>query len=169
MTRNYLLFLGKNVKDRVTGATGIVTSVKEGISGNFQISIQAKSVDGTVIPDATYCDVHMVEELDVGLSADVTLPTNPTTIPIGAKVRDITGFEGMTTNKSTYLNGCEFFWVESIRIDEKSKPVVDWLNAERLTLVNAPITKVDSKPTKAGLKTGGPNTKVMANLKAPRP
>lgn len=167
-TPSHLAMLGKRVEDRVTGAIGLVTSVKESISGSIQVSIQAKSPDGSIIPEAMYCDIHMIVELDAGLSADVTKPTNPTTIPIGSKVRDITGFDGIATNKSTYLNGCEFFWVEGIKVDKKTKPTLEWVNAERLTVVDAPVVKVESKPTEAGVKTGGPNTKTMKRQSAPR-
>jgi hypothetical protein len=163
-----LELLGKNVEDRVTGAKGLVTSVKIGITGNIQVAIQSKSVDGVAVPDATYCDIHLVTVIDDGVSADITLPVNPTTIPIGAKVRDITGFEGITTNKGVFLNGCEFFIVESIRVDEKSKPTMEWLNANRLTQVDAPVAKVEVKKAENGKVPGGPNERTMARQSVPR-
>ena len=104
--------LGMCVRDKVTGYQGIVTVKTEMTNGCVQMGIQPQSKNNAM-PDAHFIDIHLLEVVDEGVSRDIPPVDDTVTINLGEHVRDIvSNFEGITTEKVTYQNGCVYFIVQ---------------------------------------------------------
>lgn len=154
--------LGQTVRDLVTGFTGVATSRLDHLNGNVQYAVMPKQKEGeNTFPEAVYLDHHMLEVLDDGVSAKVTkavaLPLTLQTL--GVEVRDrITGFVGITTQKSTYMNGCVSFDV--ISKDKKKRGAeTSWFEFSRLEFIGAGEQAIAVKP--AADVPGGPPQRVQ--------
>lgn len=98
--------LGMMVRDPATNLTGIAMFKAELISGTVQYAIQSPG-DGESVKDAFYVDDFMLEHVGEGVSARCPAPDPAATFPLGAELEDeITGFKGIATDRTTYLNGC---------------------------------------------------------------
>lgn len=63
-TDQYLQFLGKTVKDKVRGTTGVVISVCFDLSGCVQAAIAPPADKDGKTTDANWCDVQRLSEVD---------------------------------------------------------------------------------------------------------
>lgn len=73
-------------------------------------------------------------------------------INLGDKVRDkITGFVGIVTSKTTFLNGCVQFGVQGKTDKENKMPDAIGIDEQSLELLNPP------KDKKSEERNGGPN------------
>ncbi len=59
--------LGNEVKDKVTGFTGIATSRIEYLNGCKQICIKPKMVKDSKMPDGEYIDIQQIEVVGEGV------------------------------------------------------------------------------------------------------
>jgi len=103
-------YLGKTVRDRISGVTGIADQYIEKLSCASQYAIQPLG-DGKTLPDSWAFDVINLEVVD-GPTIDVVPADASVVVKLGDKVRDvIVGTEGVAVKRATYINGCVFFTV----------------------------------------------------------
>lgn len=76
---------------------------------------------------------------------------------IGDQVSDrISGFEGITTGRTEYLNGCRQFLVRPSGLDDTGKPREGvWIDEQNLTVTLAQVLP-DPFRTDPTVKAGGP-------------
>lgn len=79
-------------------------------------------------------------------------------IQIGDRVRDmISGFAGIVTGKTEYLNGCRQFSVSPEQLDKDGKPIdALWIDEQSLSIVKSGI-RPNPFATAAQPAVGGPN------------
>lgn len=72
-------------------------------------------------------------------------------VKLGSKVRDvITGFEGIATGRTVYLNGCVHVLVTRGVVDEKGMPVSDWFDEQRVQTLEVGAFKAQPSEATAG-------------------
>ncbi len=106
--------LGNEVRDVITGFTGIAIQRSEMLSGTVQIAVQPRSKEGETdkMPDAINIDVQLLEFVSDGIADRATQPDN-VTLALGVEVKDlITGMTGITIEKTVYINGCVRYGVQ---------------------------------------------------------
>lgn len=161
--------LGSKVRDKITGFEGVATSRHFGMAGELQIGVQppvakdklSEHPEGIVIDEAT------IEVIGAGESALAT-PVTETKIKLGEMVEDnVTGFRGIATTRSEFMNGCVFFSVQGKAVKKGDAPP-KWQRFEhfRLKKVGAGISASLPKPVKAAAKAapvkrpGGPSRRI---------
>lgn len=159
--------LGQKVKDATTGFKGIAIIKTLHMNGNVQYGIQPEVEKGSkAYPDAINLDNHLLDVVDDGVSDRTTEVTHITDIELGNTVEDIvSGVKGIVTEKSTYMNGCEFFMV--ITKEDPKKPGTStkgWVPAIRLKKVNDGIVEKlpEVKKAESGKLPGGPASRVAS-------
>ena len=95
--------------------------------------------------------VHRIETPEEAVALVFTQET-VMTIKLGDRVRDtISGFEGICTGRSVYLNGCVHVWVAPTELDKDGDMrKAQWIDEPQLEIV-----KKEKK--KAAKPTGGPS------------
>ena len=153
--------LGSLVTDLQSGYEGTATARIELFSGNVQYTITPKAAKGTEkFPEQVNFDAVTLKIKGKGISEMAQEPQS-CTIAIGDEVECIlTGFKGVVSMKSTFMNGCVYFDV--LRPEGKGKKdgaaESMFISSTRLKLVKA--KKVT--PIKASIKApGGPSTRAM--------
>lgn len=72
-------------------------------------------------------------------------------VKLGSKVRDtITGFEGIATGRTVYLNGCVHVLVTRQTVDEKGSPVAEWFDEQRVKTLEEGAFKPEPSEATAG-------------------
>lgn len=155
-------FLGNEAKDKVTGFTGIITSVMKYPNGNLMMGIQPRIKEGEdKVQDALYFDHNIIEILGPGLSELVVEPEIEA-FDIGDTVDHVnTEFKGTVTTITWYMSGCAQYTVTAPRVNKESGlPVTSSFLTEMLkkTGENSTLKETVQK------KTGGPNLKVQRQL-----
>jgi hypothetical protein len=153
-------FLGKTIRDEVTGLTGTCTQIAEMFNGNVQCAIQPKSKDGTEFPEAKLTDASFVEVVDVGLSERI--PELKTSIfRVGDKVKDkVLGIEATVVERGYFMDGCCYVTVLTTNKDKDLKGTSTFQHEERFDLVKA--DNVKRSVLEAGIKPpGGPSRSAM--------
>ncbi len=98
--------LGMKVRDPVSGLIGIATFKSEQISGTVQYAVTPQG-DGDKVHDGNFIDDFMLEHVDDGVSARTPAADPNAKFVLGAELEDtITGFKGIATDRTTYINGC---------------------------------------------------------------
>jgi hypothetical protein len=153
--------LGSLVTDLQSGYEGTATARIELFSGNIQYTITPKAAKGSEkFPEQVNFDAVTLKVKGKGIS-DLTQEPQPVGIAIGDEVQCIlTGFKGVASMKSTFMNGCVYFDVlkpeGALKKDGNAESM--FISSTRLKLVKA--KKVT--PIKASIKApGGPNTRAM--------
>src|ERR1035437_8713774 len=157
--------LGNTVRDAITGYTGIAMQIVEMLGGTVQFCVQGrvdKSKLDQPFPGGENIDVHMLDFVDEGVAARVTVPTAPSVIQLGEKVKEsVTGFVGVATSKHTFANGCVYFNVTpEMSKDDKEKgtaPQPSFFSETRLSKVDDGVVKkvFSSMSSTSGLSAGG--------------
>ena len=152
---------GWNVRDPITGLTGVVTNICERITGNIQAAIQPQG-DGTSIPESYYIDDHVLEMIDEGFADKLPAIDSSVSIELGQRVRcTISGISGIAVEAIAMQNGCVFFTINTgldSKGDSRKPEIVDHL---RLVRVDEGVSPKSAEPArKSG--TGGPNQIVPA-------
>ena len=152
--------LGCTAVEQASGVEGTVISRMETFNGNTQYAIQPKTGKENKLPEAWNFDAALVKYKGVGISAQAT-PAQATDIQVGDEVEDIiSGHKGICASKTTFINGCVYFDVQSKgnaakKIDATSM----FISCTRLKKVSKdtlkPIVPKGEKPT------GGPATRAM--------
>lgn len=156
--------LGNTVRDIATGMQGFATSKVEFMTGNVQFIVQPPVKDGAFV-DGLGFDAQQLDYVDDGIASRVTPAPKETGIVLGSKVKDIvTGYAGIATRKTTFLNGCVYFTVIA-PIDKDGSIKEDFVEFKRLETVGEgvidKIAKKLAKDAPAALKSGGPVTRLM--------
>ena len=153
--------LGSIIVDLQSGYEGTATARVELFSGNVQYTVTPSVKKGCEkFPEQVNFDAATVKVKGKGISALAQEP-QPTGIAIGDEVECIlSGFKGIASMKSTFMNGCVYFDV--LRPEGKGKKdgaaESMFISSTRLKLVKA--KKVT--PIKASIKApGGPSTRAM--------
>lgn len=152
--------LGCIAVEQSSNVEGTVVSKNETFNGNTQYAIQPKAGKDNKLPDAWNFDAALVKYKSKGISDQAT-PPQATDIQVGDEVEDIiSGHKGIASSKTTFLNGCIFFNVESKgNALKKIDANVMFLSCVRLKKVSKatlkPLVPKGEKPT------GGPATRAM--------
>lgn len=150
--------LGNTVRDLTTGYEGVAINRTSFMNGTIQYNIQPKANGGTTYPDAISIDEHLMEVIDEGLASRATPQTFESPIILGNKVKClVTGFEGIATMKTEYLNGCAAYFVVGKVNDNHEVPEL-WIDQHKLKVSGKGIAEEVNKPAKAanGKTPGGP-------------
>lgn len=152
--------LGSIIVDLQSGYEGTATARVELFSGNVQYTVTPSVKKGCEkFPEQVNFDAATVKVKGKGISALAQEP-QPTGIAIGDEVECIlSGFKGIASMKSTFMNGCVYFDVTKPENATKKQPAESmFISSTRLKLVKA--KKVT--PIKASVKApGGPSTRAM--------
>lgn len=152
--------LGSIIVDLQSGYEGTATARVELFSGNVQYTVTPSVKKGCEkFPEQVNFDAATVKVKGKGISALAQEP-QPTGIAIGDEVECIlSGFKGIASMKSTFMNGCVYFDVTKPENATKKQPAESmFISSTRLKLVKA--KKVT--PIKASVKApGGPFTRAM--------
>lgn len=149
--------LGKKLRDKVSGFTGIASTRNDFMTGNTQFNLTTKVGEDGTSKDMSF-DIHQLEFVsDEGITV-IEAPTD-TGITLGEEVEDIvTGVKGIATLKYTFLNGCIYYNVSTTDAKETKDLFVEY---RRLVRVGPGVTEKITKRTEATpKKTGGPSFKV---------
>ena len=152
--------LGDTVRDRISGFSGIAIQTLQFLNGNVQIAIQPKQKEGEVsYPDAMFIDQHTVEVVEKGTLEFV--PAVETEIDLGDRVRDIAcGFEGVTIQKATYINGCVSFAIMPKVTKKHPLPDYYWIDHGRLERIDFGISHIAVELKGEKKAPGGPAQRV---------
>ncbi len=160
--------LGMTVRDPATNLVGQADMKCELLSGTTQYAIQPKG-DGKTIPERYYVDDFLLEFVDDGISARVPTPDGNDPYSLGEKLEDtVTGYTGIATQRSTFLNGCVHYHLQRSLADTKGKTLLEELpqgasfDYKRLKTIGKGVSQKDEatgEPVKTPkAKTGGPTT-----------
>lgn len=155
-----VLKLGVKAKDAVSGLTGIVTAKVIQMSGNIQYQISPEG-DGKTMDGGYAFDQHQIDVIDAGLSDRAgTPPAGFTPIKLGSEVEcKITGFKGIATEETHFLNGCVYYFVAPKAKKKTEYPSGILINSDRLKIKGKPV--VEAKPA-TEKTTGGPATRITS-------
>lgn len=110
---------GMRIKDLTTGLTGICQARSDLLAGSIQFDITPEG-DGKTVPDGRMVDWQMLAIVDDGLKHAASPPDPNVTIRLGEQVKDeITGLEGIASDKITFFNGCVYFGITP-KIEKKT-------------------------------------------------
>lgn len=148
--------LGMVVRDPASGLTGIANMKSQMISGTIQIAIVPQG-DGKTMPDGHFVDDFMLEYVGEGVSKKAPAEDIGATFGLGVELEDsISGFKGLAVERTTYLNGCVHYTLQS---RERKKSIILKLISEparaqhfdykRLTQVGRGVADTLLKPKKA--------------------
>lgn len=144
--------MGNQVRDRVSGLTGIAIAQTLSLGGMIQWQISPEG-DGKTMPEGTFIDLAQIEYVGPGLAAMAT-PAAIFDAKLGDKVKDkVSGFTGTVVETVSYLNGCVNMVVTAVnpKGKETEAPTAVCFNATRLEVITEKVVE----PKKSG--TGGPS------------
>jgi hypothetical protein len=75
------LCLGLEMRDRITGATGIATAVTVWLTGCTRYAVQGPAGDDSKVPEANWSDRDALEIIGPGVKMDVQVPGGPSAPP----------------------------------------------------------------------------------------
>jgi len=129
-----MITLGYEVKDVITGFTGIVVAYAEHLHNCDRAAVQPRELkDGSPV-DALWFDVPQLEL--VGARSVPVQVAAILALKLGDEVADsLSPFKGKVTGIATWINGCRRVGVTPNKMKD-SHPVDDvWFAASQLTLV----------------------------------
>jgi hypothetical protein len=150
---------GITAKDLTTGIKGILVAKQTLIGGTVQFNLQfdssKKSTKACKYPAVFSIDAIQLAYVDPGIS-DCAVEPVPATLQLGEPVTDIiSGFKGVLTCETVFLNGCRYYTVEAKgegKLEDRSR----FLNEQRLQS-DGPTIIVKPKPR----GHGGPVTRAF--------
>lgn len=145
--------MGDEVKDLITGFTGIVTSISTYLHGMNQVGVQPPIDKEGKVPDCINFDIVSLKIL-CKTRVQPSKEVMNIAVSLGDRAKDpITGLAGTVISSTLFLNGCTRMGL-CPALDKDGKPQdTFYFAADRLVLV---------KPAKAPAserKTGGPMSK----------
>ncbi len=149
--------LGKKLRDKVSGFTGIANTRTDFMTGNVQFNLITKIGEDGLSKDQSF-DIHQLEFVsDEGITV-IEAPVD-TGVKLGEEYKDIiTGAKGIATLKCTFLNGCVYYTVSTKDAKDPKDMFVEY---RRLVRVGPGVIKQITEQVKASpKKTGGPSFKV---------
>lgn len=148
--------LGRKVRDKVTGFTGIATSWHDKFDGAPQIGISPPVDDKGNNVEALCFDVAQVEAVESKIHRTIeAVPPAPHSFNLGDEVRDtISGFVGKITDFTTFLNGCVYVQLQP-QTTKNEFPDRVHLPINRVELKN-PVKAPTEPPRRGGPVTRAP-------------
>jgi hypothetical protein len=152
--------LGCIAVEQASGVEGTVISMMETFNGNVQYAIQPKTGKDNKMPEAWNFDRALVKYKAKGISDQAT-PAQATDVQVGDEVEDIiSGHKGIAASKTTFINGCVYFDVQSKgNPAKKIEATAMFISCTRLKKTSKatlkPIMPKGEKPT------GGPSSRAM--------
>lgn len=158
--------LGMVVRDPATGLTGQADQKVELLSGTTQYTIQPMG-DGKTVPERYFVDDFLLEYVGPGVSDRVPAPDTGDSFALGQKMEDtVTGYVGISVQRTTYLNGCICYHLQKHISDTNGKTLLEDIpqsahfDYKRLRLVSDGVAQKDEqtgeKIKTPKSKTGGP-------------
>lgn len=139
------IFLGDEVKDLVSGFTGIAMTRHEYLNGCNRFTVQPKMDESHELPKAETFDEPQLELVAEGANRLGQGPASR--VKVGDKVRDIiSNYEGVVESRHVHLFGSDRFNVQA-QVDEAGKlPEYQTFDGPQLEVieagaVNLPIAK----------------------------
>lgn len=152
--------LGDLAREKVTGFSGVVTSMSYEMDGSIFVGLQPSTVENGKPADAFDFDIERIEVIESKHVIVNTSIETQKTVKIGAKYRDrVSGFEGICVGRVDFLGGCTRLSLRG-RVDKDNKlPEPMLLAVERAELVDdTPVKEAAERAT----KTGGPGKTDLA-------
>ena len=147
-----MIALGSQVKDIITGLTGVAIARTEWLYGCHRIAIESVDLKKDGKPsDSIWVDEQRVEKLD-GPSFAATVQ-KPCLIKLGSKVRDsLTGFEGIASARTECLYSNTTITIEPTKLYEGKPAEGHCFEVTRIELIqeSAPPVSKSSVATSGG-------------------
>lgn len=163
----YAARLGDRVKDRVSGFTGVVTSLHRYLQGCDRMTVQPPTGGDGKLLEASSFDAPDLEVIDAQLVPyhDRRDKSYTGDVELADKVRDrVSKFEGVAVARHIYLNGCDRISVQPI-VDKKDTALPDSkaFDAPQLEVIKREYIKYETS-TEERRRIGGPS-KFMPEMK----
>jgi len=148
--------LGDRVTEQVTGMTGILNAITTWYSGQVRVGILPEKKlgkDGLAPQDQMFDNTH-IKVIKAGVHKPVAVPQEALDhARLGDMVSDlITGFEGIITSETVWLNGCRRLGVRPSKFDRDGKPLpaeyFDWCEVKLIKRNALPVVPATVEPTK---------------------
>jgi hypothetical protein len=153
------IILGCIVKDVVTGFQGTVTARLDQANGNIMWGVTPTCGEDGKYPDAMFFDNVALDFIEPHLSERVIDP-GPIAFELGIKAKDkLTGFEGVTYERNTFMNGCVHYTLVGGELNKDGKPVQHIFDQGRIIPI-AGTTAAFEPPAPDAPRTGGPARRV---------
>ena len=171
--------LGKVIRDKVSGFTGVCCSKHDLFNGNVQWGIQPYVPDADKLAEANSFDFHQLEICEDQSRANGLVVVDPDPshlLNIGDEVEDVirSKLHGIINGRTTFINGCVYYDVvlKDYTIKDTLEPRV-FLPFQRLKVIGPGLNKKPflsrvlpekskpAEPVEAEIKpvrrTGGPS------------
>lgn len=155
--------LGDLGRDKVTGFSGVVTTLVHQMDGTILVGMQPPSTEAGRPADPYEFDVERIEVVTSGYAKIGNTDAVKAAIKIGAVYRDrVSGFEGVCTSRIDFLGGCTRLHLTG-KVDKDNKsPEPMNIPVERAELVDV---KPAAEAAKRKTPTGGPGKHEAAMMK----
>ena len=144
--------LGDQVKDTITGFTGVVVSQATFLNGCARINIQSQKLKEGVPTDPRWFDttqIKLVKANAIGAGPPLSFPN---LIELGDRGKDrVTGYQGIVVGRTTFLSSYPRVCLQSEKLLPDGQPTESqWFDEPQVELIKARVAPVT--PT----ATGGP-------------
>lgn len=149
--------LGVEVKDVVSGMTGISTSLFYKLSGSIMIGVQPPSDDGKMA-EAWTIDEAICQAVEGGRTIPAIDAGDPL-VALGHQVEDrVTKFKGTVTAIMVHINGCISCVVTAPKLNKDGGLIEEYFDQKRLVIKGPGVSK-QAEPKKQApvARTGGSN------------
>ena len=142
-----LYFLGKEVKDQITGFKGIVLAENHKLSKEIQLSVQSEKLKGGTPAEPVWLNT---ERIIISSKADTEPKTMKHNIKLGEEAKDtITGLKGVATEMTFWLYECIRVEIQPTKLKAGAPQKEIWFDESQLE----PTARKKSKKIKP---PGGP-------------
>lgn len=146
---NEKIKLGRTVRSRIDGFTGVAVFRCRFMTGWDRIGIRPKATDNKW-PDDQWYDETELEIVGGEPTVDLGVDAEEPDIRFGSRVRDtVTGFTGTYTAVALYLTGCARMAVTPASGKSRVRES-EWFDPERIEVIEEAGETVEKK------RTGGP-------------
>lgn len=160
--------MGCKARDRTSGFEGLVVAKSYTMDGTIRYGLQPKVTEKepATHPDAMNIDGDLLEYVEGGISHLARPVTDLVTIQPGEEVQDrITKIKGTVLEKTEFLNGCVFLYMQGAANKDGSIPKAIGGSHYRFKKTGVGITKFIPKraAAKAGVPAkppGGPSSRM---------
>jgi hypothetical protein len=150
------LAMGMEVKDKITGLSGVVIGESQWLNGCERLTVQPSALNAGKMIDAVTFDIGQLERVSKDGPVSVPDLVRTTGIEMGMQVRDkITGFQGIVVGQSRWLSGSHRFTVQPTELKDGKIAEAETLDEGRLTVMQAVTALTVPKATQSD-RPGGP-------------
>ena len=148
MTERKKAKLGDQVKDEISGLSGIAVGMNYWLNGCIRVGIQPKTKKGEfTIPETQWADSNQIKVVKSEMMKPKKLAH--TLVELGDLVKDtITGFSGAAVACSKWLNGTVRIAIQPpMKKGENVPPDSHWVDCEYILVVEKGKFPIAKKPT----------------------